>query len=302
MTGPIETSILQRLVLKLDPQGKLLKAWELQGGVSASVTAIEYQIADGSTRKMVVRVHGEANRRGNPDIASDEFNLLGILHSADIPAPNPLYLDLSCGLFPHPAIVLTYIEGETNFDPTDQDSTVCVMAENLAAIHRIQPATTDLSFLPHKTIHLLDASENPDESLFEGRIREVLRSVIPISTLNPPVLLHGDYWSGNILWHDGELAGVLDWEDAALGDPLADLANSRLEVLWAYGVKAMQRFTDHYRSQSSINIANLPYWDLYAALETIHKIGTWGLDPKAEEKMRARQHWFTSRALEGITA
>ena len=35
----------------------------------------------------------------------------------------------------------------------------------------------------------------------------------------PHRLLHGDYWPGNVLWQQGRLAAVLDWEDAALGGP-----------------------------------------------------------------------------------
>jgi aminoglycoside phosphotransferase (APT) family kinase protein len=40
------------------------------------------------------------------------------------------------------------------------------------------------------------------------------------------VLLHGDFWPGNALWRDGALVAILDWEDAAIGDPLADVANA----------------------------------------------------------------------------
>ena len=62
------------------------------------------------------------------------------------------------------------------------------------------------------------------------------------------MLLHGDFWPGNILWRYGQLVAVIDWEDAALGDPLADVANSRLEILWAFGIDAMQSFTHYYQS------------------------------------------------------
>ena len=139
MTGPDVSSILQRLIHKLDPQGKFLQAWALRGGVSAAVTAIAYEKADGNTRKVVVRVHGEADRRGNPELAAVEFKLLRILRAAGIPAPNPLYLDSSCELFPHPAVIAAYIEGKTAFNPVDLDKTVRIMAENLAAIHRPWP-------------------------------------------------------------------------------------------------------------------------------------------------------------------
>ncbi len=40
------------------------------------------------------------------------------------------------------------------------------------------------------------------------------------------VLRHGDLWFGNVLVDDasGSVVGVLDWTNAAIGDPAADLA------------------------------------------------------------------------------
>ena len=70
----------------------------------------------------------------------------------------------------------------------------------------------------------------------------LLEEVWPLSQQNRSVLLHGDFWPGNILWRDGQIVGVIDWEDAAFGDPLADIANTRLELLWAFGVEAMRQF------------------------------------------------------------
>jgi len=57
-----------------------------------------------------------------------------------------------------------------------------------------------------------------------------------------PVFMHGDLQAGHVLIADGALAGVVDWGDAGLGDPLYDLAvltmghRDRLEdVLTGYG-------------------------------------------------------------------
>ena len=36
-------------------------------------------------------------------------------------------------------------------------------------------------------------------------------------------------------WCHNRIVAVIDWEDAALGDPLADVANARLEVLMHFG-------------------------------------------------------------------
>jgi aminoglycoside phosphotransferase (APT) family kinase protein len=45
-----------------------------------------------------------------------------------------------------------------------------------------------------------------------------------------PSVVHGDLWYGNLLMRDHRLTGVLDWEFAAIGDPLVDYA-----ALWYLG-------------------------------------------------------------------
>ena len=65
----------ERVVRRIDPQSRLLRAWELKGGVSARVTALEIERPDEHTRKMIVRQHGEVDRKHNPQIAADEFHL-----------------------------------------------------------------------------------------------------------------------------------------------------------------------------------------------------------------------------------
>jgi aminoglycoside phosphotransferase (APT) family kinase protein len=114
-----------------------------------------------------------------------------------------------------------------------------------------------------------------DEALSEGRIREVLEPVWPLPQRNKPALLHGDFWPGNTLWKHGRLLAIIDWEDAALGDPLADVANARLEVLWAFGLEAMNGFTGCYKTlMPALDFGDLPYWDLGAALRPA-RAGDW---------------------------
>lgn len=43
-------------------------------------------------------------------------------------------------------------------------------------------------------------------------------------SIENPSLLHGDLSYDNILVKDGKLSGVIDWEDAVLGDPVFELA------------------------------------------------------------------------------
>ncbi len=94
----------------------------------------------------------------------------------------------------------------------------------------------------------------------------MLRSPSGCCLWNPRVLLHRDCWPGNVLWKDGRLAGVIDWEDVAVGDPLSDLGNTRLELLFNFGLDAMEAFTPVYASRIGVDLTHLPYSDLAAAL------------------------------------
>lgn len=292
----------RQVVERFAPGSRLLDARELEGGVSARTVAVEFERSGGGRERAVVRLHGVVDRGANPDIAADEFRLLEIVHAAGIPVPAPLYLDESCELFDIPCLVIEFIDGAPDFEPIDIPACVRAIAQQLAAIHRIEVSAGDLSFLPAQedaVIRLLrNRPEHLDESLNESQIRAALEAAWPPVQGNEPRLLHGDYWPGNIMWSDGEIAAVIDWEDAATGDPLADLGNCRLEILWAFGSDVMDAFTDHYRLlMPSLDYASLPLWDLYAALHPAGKLSGWGLEPETVARMVAAHRKFVDTAL-----
>jgi aminoglycoside phosphotransferase (APT) family kinase protein len=146
-----------------------------------------------------------------------------------------------------------------------------------------------------------------DDPLEEGRIRKALEPVWPLPPAHEPVLLHGDFWPGNILCREGRIAAVIDWEEAKLGDRLSDVAMSRLDLLWAFGIDAMRDFTAHYRAMTAVDLVNLPYWDLYAALRPVSNIAEWagawselGRTDITEASMRAGHKEFITQAFEKL--
>jgi aminoglycoside phosphotransferase (APT) family kinase protein len=305
MTVSTADNKFERVVHKIDPQSKLLRSWRLKGGVSARVTALETLRPDGQTQKMIIRQHGEVDLNHNPQIAADEFKLLYLLHSVGLATPAPYYLDQSGEIFSTPYVIIEYIEGKPGFAPSDLTDLIFQLATHLSRIHQINCSHLDVSFLPQqekKVAEKLRARPaNIGESVDERRIRDTLESVWPIPQRNPSVLLHGDFWPGNILWRDGQLVAVIDWEDAALGDPLADVANSRREILWAFGIDAMHHFTHQYQSMTTIDFTNLPYWDLCAALRSASQISEWGLDDTTKKPMREGHTWFITQAFEKLS-
>ena len=301
MPNPPEENYLAQFVQRIEPHSKLLRFWQPTGGVSAQVTAFELERPDGQTERLIVRRHGGRDLEQNPQIAADEFKLLQIVQSAGVAAPAPVYVDESDEIYSAPAIVLEYIEGETVFDPVNVADFVLQLATQLAKIHGVDGSIPALSFLPKQGRGYGERPHHLDESLGEGAIRETLESIRPVGEFNEPGLLHGDFWPGNVLWKDGRLVGVIDWEDAALGDPLADLANGRLEILWAFGIDAMFRFTHDYQSMAPFDFANLAYWDLCAALRPASKIAEWGLDDMTEQAMREGHRLFVAQAMEKLS-
>lgn len=288
----------ERLAQKIVPGSHLLRSWPLTGGVSAQITALEIQRPDGAVQKMVVRQHGALDLAENPHVALDEFRLLTRLQAEGLAAPKPYYADESGEILPSPYIVVEFIDGQTEFAPVNLPDFIRQLAAYTASVHRIRD---DIAFLsdpfPDK---FKTRPDKLDESLQEGRIRAVLEAVWPLSTRNPVTLLHGDFWPGNVLWKDGQIAAVIDWEDAKIGDPLTDLSNTRLEMLWTFGEQAMNDFTQHYQSLTHIDLVHLPYWDLVSALRPAFRISEWAGNAEVEKTMRERHHLFVAQALEKL--
>ena len=141
----------------------------------------------------------------------------------------------------------------------------------------------------------------------EDEIYAALPRVGPKSRSNEPVLVHGDFWPGNLLWRDGAIAGVIDWEDALVGDPLADLAICRLDLLWILGIEAMREFTERYQAEMALDLADLPYWDLRCSLRLVEVLeecaaGYPGLGRPdvTAESMRANHALFLEQALRAV--
>ncbi len=66
---------------------------------------------------------------------------------------------------------------------------------------------------------------------FEVGLRWLLTHLPEVG--EPPAYCHGDYRFGNLTWTaPGELGAVLDWERAWCGDPMADVAFSRVYSGW----------------------------------------------------------------------
>ena len=301
---------LERLAPRIRDGARLADWRSMTGGSSALTLELKLRLADGNFESVVLRRYGERDLRQNPRVAECEFRLLGVAVRLDLPVPMPVLLGEPDNDWPTPFVVIERVNGKPDLAPPDLDDHLRRLAETLAAIHRVDPQVEGFGILPVQADSMAavvrELSPDADGTLFLRRVSDALRAAWPFPSRNPPMLLHGDYWPGNVLWKDGDLAAVIDWEDAKIGDPLSDLANARLEVLWAFGWDAMRDFTRMYLDAARMDTAGLLYWDLFAALVIASNfeaiVEGWAPAPMPgraadESELRERLRQFAEAAL-----
>ena len=207
------------------PGGRLTGIQRLTGGVSADVFCLDLLTPKAGPARCVLRVHG-ATHSGHD--AALEHELLGALRDAGLKVPTPLGFGTGGGCLPDPYLVIEYIEGKSEIPPDDSAVYIERMATELAGIHAL--AIDTLPALPVR----IDPRPEVFEFLPPGEewqpLTDTLEALPETAWHGEQVLLHGDFWPENLLWRDGDIVAVLDWEDAAIGDPMADLAGACAEL------------------------------------------------------------------------
>jgi aminoglycoside phosphotransferase (APT) family kinase protein len=301
--APPDDEQIRVLLRAACPGSRLLRSWPLAGATGSQVTAIETIRPDGRSQALVLRQYGEANLRADPRAADAEARLLHLLLTAGLPVPRPYLADESGSIVPGPCLLQDYIRGERVDDPADLADFTGQLAGVLARLHDISVAAADVPFLApvSDSIAVRMGTAVPGAGGFaaEPAIRAALEASWPPPVPSRPAVLHGDYWPGNVLWRDGRLVGVVDWEDASFGDPLADLAIMRLELGWFHGAAAMDLLTRRYRElRPQADLSALPLWDLQAALRACaFPLQDWGMPPEQVAAMRAAHADFAAAAL-----
>lgn len=286
---------------RLDPRARLTGVRRLTGGMSAQITVLE--LAGPTAERVVVRQYGAKNVAADARPAATETRLLSVLRSAGIPVPDPRLADDSSQLLDGPYAVIGFVPGAGPAAAWSQ-SLAEQLVDVLVRLHRLDAAPVQDWLRPYAARvdrWLARSPAEPDEPMRETTIRRLLGAWWPHRVELTPRILHGDFWPGNTLWASDRLLAVIDWEDAAWGDQRSDLANIRLELLWAYGRQACEDFTRRYQDAfADVDFTDQPFWDLVAATRPVGRLAEWGLDPAGLETFLNQYQDFVDAALIGI--
>lgn len=211
-----------------------------------------------------------------------EFAIIRFAHDHGLLAPAPLFLCNDAALIGKPFFVMEKLPGIAAGHQVvrlaiDRRALAHALAQAAARIHAIRPPLGELPFLKTFLVRdvirtcraYLDALDEPHPVL-EWGLRWCERHA---PAQEETTFVHRDFRTGNYLVHEGKLAGLLDWEFAAFGNPLEDIGWICAKC-WCFrhqhhivgGVADLDDFIPAYEAASGRKVpaAALRYWQVMA--------------------------------------
>jgi len=286
---PLEEAVCA-LLEAIAPGSMLSAIHPIEGDFANDAYMVKAHSATGSGMRIVIKSYVECGQERS-EKARLEFRTLEWLQDHSVPAPTPLYLDKSGALLGAPSIVTSCVPGKhiivPSNPPSDPLNWARAMAVMLAKIHSV-PCNAEAQSL------LLDANSEalwflhpgvmPDymNAYLDGaEVWQLIHDLLPDIQQVQPTLVHLDYWPGNVLWDQGQITGVIDWEEAAYGDPAIDLAYCRMDMFISGMEQAADELVLAYEAEIGRRVANLAFWELAATPRPMHD-PAWGPSVRQE--------------------
>ncbi len=260
----------QRVVDRVAPGGRARAVRPLPGSYSNWTHRVDVAGDSAGRARLVVRRYAPCSV-GPAAKARLEYRALAWLAGRGVPAPEPLLLDEDGALLGSPGIVTTFVPGRAILAPRDPRGWGRAMGEMLTRIHALPLDDAARGFLldadAEATWFLRGGAPppwmaaDPDGPAIWDAVCEGLPRRVPVA----PALVHIDFWRGNVLWDGGRISAVVDWEEAACGDPAYDVAYCLLDLTIMGQVTAAETFLAAYEAAYGGPVANLALWRLAAA-------------------------------------
>ena len=217
-----------------------------------------------------------------------EYRLIAALHPLGFPVARPYVLCTDPDVIGAIFYVMELVGGRayTNgalpeFDPVTRRSMYEQLVDTLADLHNIDPVAAGLGdfgkpgnyFERQVARWTRQYRDSQTDDLPEmERLIDYLPRTLPEQSRTS--IVHGDYRIDNVLFAEGNLSAVLDWELATLGDPVADF--SYLAMQWmmpadggaglaglelaALGIPTLDQIVERYSTRSGVPVAGQLDW------------------------------------------
>lgn len=244
--GDVKATERERFEAALPALGGYLREGGLLG--SSEALTIERQFEAGQSnptyllragqRQIVLRKQPYGHLLPRAHDVVREHNIVKALHEAGFPAPRPLLASEDREVIGTSFFVMDYVPGAVNSDPAlpgyapeQRGAIYRSMAQTMARLHSLAPEVLESAGVKPRGNFVgrqigvwrgayLAAQTQPDE-----RIEAVGQWLLDNKPAAENIrIVHGDFRIENLIFQDGAVAAVLDWELCTVGEPLSDLA------------------------------------------------------------------------------
>jgi aminoglycoside phosphotransferase (APT) family kinase protein len=157
--------------------------------------------------------------------------IMAALHEAGLPAPAVPVICSDPVVDGRPFVLMERVAGErieaaaTHAKPHDLIASAVEVLKRMQALPLDRTGIGDEDPVPLQVEMMRWAmlmQRAPEElTVRAGQLGGLLAAQVPVE--RRPTLVHGDYHPGNFLFRGSEVAAILDWEIAEIGQPLLDL-------------------------------------------------------------------------------
>jgi acyl-CoA dehydrogenase len=244
-------------------------------------------------QKLVLRKKPPGTLLPSAHAVDREYRVMNALQGSDVPVPKLFAFSDDSSIVGTPFYLMEFLEGRVIVDQslpgmTRTERTAIYMEMNriIAALHQVNPEAVGLGDFGRAGNYFGRQIARWSRQYQESRTEDIeaLNALIEWLPQNIPqgdqtTIVHGDYRLDNLVFHPTEprAIGLLDWELATLGHPLADFAYHCMSwhipaSLWRgiggldlaeLGIPSEEKYVKQYSTITGFS--GIEHWDFYIA-------------------------------------
>lgn len=239
--------------------GTVVSAVALRGGLSSAVHELEVDRGSGASVSVVLRRYVRRELlEEEPGIASREARTLRFVERIPVPTPLLLGLDRDGDASGSASVLMSRLGGTVAWPVSSGPESgwgdwLRRLAEIPPAIHSVPVPAPGVvpPFVPYSQRAYVPPAWSRQPHLWE-RAFEAFHDVLRGSPAGEAtVFLQRDFHPGNVLWQDGRVSGVVDWQAACTGPPSIDIGHCRVN-LFGYGIETADGFSRSWEELSGL--------------------------------------------------
>jgi aminoglycoside phosphotransferase (APT) family kinase protein len=199
-------------------------------------------------RRGVLRLPPPGARIAGPADIPRQARIMGALHAEGLPVPAVIVASEGPVIDGRPYVLMEAVHGDRVEQAIDAGTDPLQLAASAVdVLRRLQAVPGERTGIGGEDPMPLEGEIARWTWLMDRAPTELTQRAPRLAQLlverqprpQPPVLVHGDYHFGNMLFDSGRVTAVVDWEIAQLGQPLLDLCCISLSHVSADAVRAM---------------------------------------------------------------